>query len=118
MITLQNASKIASSKIEEILEELKMKYDIIEYNISKSKENFHIKCSSNKKNSNIVIRFIPDNQRRTIKKINIINRDAWKCEVYSIPKIGSKLERGICMNENNFSKESIEKLFMEYLIKD
>jgi hypothetical protein len=137
MTTLKDASQIANLEIDKILQKLKAKFYNIDYD-SKSAESFYIKCDYNQNSkseiNDIIIRFIPDDQRQNpktpknlkeyynqgggeklIEKLKNSDKNAWKCEIFSNLSKGKKMEYGININENNFTKEEVFELFNRYL---
>lgn len=140
MISLKDASQIAVIEIAKILDLVKMKFETIEYDPIISKDSFCIKCNlkaPNKEVRDIIIRFLPDYERRNPKipknlkeyfdgggggkseeKLNNSDDIAWKCQVVSNLTNGQKLEYGIALNEKNFSNKLILSLFDRFLLGD
>lgn len=140
MITLKDASKIAYIEFDKIYNLVAEKYESIDYDNSKNTEEFYVKCKLHKSPENqiidVMIRFIPDYQKRNPKipknineyydqgggkelekKILNSNKEAWKCQVISSLINGKKLEYGVSINEKNFSNESINEIFSSYIVK-
>ncbi|QDO94667.1 hypothetical protein FNB79_12090 [Formosa sediminum] len=140
MITLENASDLAYSEFDKIYPIIETKFHNIDFDNTKKRREFYVKCDFNKNSeselNDIIIRFIPDFERRNPKvpkdlkeyynqgggeklmeKLSDSDKNAWKCEVFSNLSNGKKLEYGIGINEKNFSKEKVIELFSNYLIK-
>lgn len=138
MITLKDASEIAYLELDKILHILELKFYNIDYDNSNKRETFYIKCDYHKNSEtqikDIIICFIPDFDRlnpkvpknlkeyqtqggseRLIEKLKNSDKNAWKCEVFSKLSNGKKMEYGININEKNFSKKEVIKLFNRYL---
>jgi len=138
MITLKEASQIATTEFEQILPTIESKFEKVYFNTSTSNESFYIKCEFKKpidQIKDIIIQFISDNDRRNPKMPkNLIeyhnqgsgeklmekfkNRDknAWKCMIFSNLADGKKIEYGIGINEKKFTQNDAKILFNNYLL--
>lgn len=138
MISIENASHIATDELVKIIEQLKQKYISIDFNPELSKKNFYICCDKNiaKYESNkIIIRFVPDFERthpkipmnlkeyydqggseKLAEKLVNLDKSAWKCEIFNPLQNGGKLEYGISLNDKNFNFKEINKIFEKYLL--
>ena len=133
IIKLEKASEIAISELKKFLENNKIKYSRVDYS---ENDAFYLECFKTElKDENLTIRFSIDNDRRNPnvpknlkeyheqggtkslqEKLKQKNPDAWKCDIFTKTNSSQIMEYGVNLNESNFSREEILKLFKNYLL--